>query len=76
MPTTPTPALRRFEFSEGRSNKFWEIAVHDAEVTVRFGRIGAQGQTNTKSFPDAAAAARHAETLIREKTGKGYVERP
>ena len=45
-----------------------------AEVTVRYGRIGTQGQTNTKSFPDEAAAARHAEKLIQEKTGKGYRE--
>jgi len=65
---------RRFEFSEGNSNKFWEIAVNGVEVNVQFGRIGTQGQSNVKSFPDEAAAARNADKLIQEKTGKGYVE--
>jgi DNA ligase-1 len=76
MTTTSTsPAgVRRFEFSEGTSNKFWEISTQGLEVTVRFGRIGAQGQTKVKAFPDEAAAARHVEKLVAEKTGKGYLE--
>lgn len=73
MATSPTTA-RRFEFSEGKSNKFWTISVQGADVTVQFGRIGSQGQTNVKSFPDNAAAEKHATKLIAEKTGKGYVE--
>ncbi|HEV3255317.1 MAG TPA: DNA ligase [Gemmataceae bacterium] len=72
---TATPAApRRFEFSAGNSTKFWELTVRDAEVTVRYGRIGTQGQTNVKSFPDQQAAARHADKLIHEKTDKGYRE--
>ncbi len=67
-------AARRFEFSEGRSHKFWEVAVARTNVTTRYGRIGASGQTSTKSFPDAATAAHQAEKLIAEKTGKGYHE--
>jgi predicted DNA-binding WGR domain protein len=67
-------AGRRFEYVEGTSNKFWEIAVAGTEVTVRYGRSGSSGQTNTKSFPDEATAARHAAKLVQEKTGKGYVE--
>jgi DNA ligase-1 len=66
--------LRRFEFSEGGSSKFWEISVTGGDVTVRFGRIGTQGQTRVKSFADNDAATRHAEKLIGEKTKKGYVE--
>jgi DNA ligase 1 len=73
-PAAAASAARRFEFVEGKSNKFWEIAVKEAEVTVRFGRIGTQGQTQVKKFADAAAAAKHAAMLIEEKTGKGYVE--
>jgi DNA ligase 1 len=65
---------RRFEFSDGKSNKFWEISSAGAEVTVRFGRIGTQGQTQTKTFPDKAAAAKHAAKLVEEKLAKGYVE--
>jgi DNA ligase-1 len=73
--TLPSGAgQRRFEFSEGGSNKFWEIAINDSEVTVRFGRIGTNGQTQTKEFSDAAAATKHADKLIAEKLDKGYVE--
>ena len=65
---------RYFEFVEGSSAKFWEIAQSDKSVTVRFGRIGTKGQTQTKKFADAAAATKHAEKLIEEKTAKGYHE--
>ena len=44
----------------------------DCDVTVRFGRIGTNGQEQTKSFADAAAAAKHVDKLIAEKTAKGY----
>ena len=65
---------RHFEFSEGSSNKFWEVSTSDKDVTVRFGRIGTAGQTQTKSFVDGAAAQKHADKLIGEKTRKGYRE--
>ena len=74
MAKSSTVAARRFEFSEGNSNKFWEISVNQAVVTVRFGRIGSTGQSTVKSFADAEAAAKHAEKLIGEKLGKGYHE--
>jgi DNA ligase-1 len=69
-PTSP----RRFEFSEGTSSKFWQISVQHAEVAVQYGRIGSPGQKNVKSFPDSAAAHKHAEKLVQEKLDKGYVE--
>ena len=76
-PTMPEPtATRRFEFSDGKSNKFWSIAAQGKEVTVNFGRIGTTGQTNVKSFADEAAAAKHVAKLVEEKLGKGYREVP
>ena len=65
---------RYFEFIGGTSAKFWEISTSGGEVTVRFGRIGTQGQTQVKTFADVPAAARHAEKLVAEKIGKGYAE--
>lgn len=65
---------RRFKFSKGSSNKFWEISTSGTDVTVCFGRIGTQGQSQTKSFPDDAAASKHAEKLISQKLAKGYKE--
>jgi predicted DNA-binding WGR domain protein len=73
MPT-PVTSKRRFEFVGGGSDKFWEVEVHGKEVTVRFGRRGTNGQTQTKEFADEAAAQKHADKLISEKIGKGYVE--
>jgi DNA ligase-1 len=66
---------RYFEFSDDESNKFWEIAVAGTSVTVRYGRIGATGQTQTKTFADEAGAQAHAEKLVGEKTAKGYAEK-
>jgi len=68
------PMKRRFEFVEGSSAKFWEISTAGADVTVTFGRLGTSGQTQTKTLPDAEAAAKHANKLIGEKTKKGYQE--
>ena len=65
---------RRFEFVGGTSAKFWEVQVSGQNVTVRYGRLGTEGQTQTKSFGDAEAAQKHAEKLIAEKTKKGYSE--
>ena len=67
-------ASRYFEFDDGKSSKFWEVSVSGNDVTVRFGRIGTNGQTNTKSFADEESAQTHAEKLIAEKTSKGYSE--
>ena len=65
---------RRFEFVEGTSAKFWEITDSNREVTVRYGRIGANGQTQTKSFTSETVAAEHAQKQIASKLAKGYRE--
>ncbi|MEY4561187.1 MAG: hypothetical protein RLZZ618_464 [Pseudomonadota bacterium] len=64
--------MQRFELIEGASSKFWEVDVAGTDLTVRFGRIGTDGQTKTKSFADAAAATKERDKLVKEKTGKGY----
>jgi predicted DNA-binding WGR domain protein len=66
--------MRRFEFVEGTSKKFWEIDSAGPNVTVRFGRIGTDGQIQVKAQGSPAAALSAIEKLIREKTGKGYTE--
>ena len=65
---------RYLEFVGGSSAKFWELTVNGSDVTVRFGRIGTAGQTQTKSCDDGSAAIRHAEKLIASKLKKGYSE--
>jgi predicted DNA-binding WGR domain protein len=44
-------------------------------VTVRFGRIGSDGQAKSKEFASEELAQRHADELIEEKVAKGYRER-
>ena len=65
---------RRFEFVEGSSAKFWSVAVTGPNVVIRFGRLGADGQSQTKPFANEAAAQQHADQLIRRKLAKGYRE--
>lgn len=66
--------MRTFEFNDGRSSKYWNIELSGSEFTVSYGRIGATGQTQTKSFADAAKALAAHDKLVAEKVGKGYVE--
>lgn len=72
----PTPMvasnLKRYEFTEGGSRKFWEIGQEGGAVTVRFGRIGTQGQMQVKNFPDEGRAKRELDKLTAEKLKKGY----
>lgn len=72
--TKKSAKTKYFELSDGKSNKFWEITIDDLDVTVRYGRIGSNGTSRTKTFGDTDKAISHAENLIVQKTGKGYVE--
>ncbi len=72
--TSPPSSMKRFELIEGGSKKFWEIGQSGCDMTVRYGRIGTNGQTQIKSFPDEARAAREVQKLIAEKVKKGYAE--
>lgn len=65
---------RHFEFVKGASSKFWEVTQSGNTMTTRWGRIGSNGQSKTKTFADQLAAAKATESLISEKTDEGYVE--
>ena len=66
---------RYFEFIGGSSRKFWEVTLSGERFSVRFGRIGTQGQEHVKSYASPAAAKRAAERMVSQKLGKGYEER-
>ena len=75
-------ATRYFEYSgerarsqSGSSEKFWEITITGCDITVRFGKLGVQGQSKTKTFSNTAAAKEELTKMIGEKTKKGYVEK-
>lgn len=67
---------RYFELSDGSSNKFWEIWKDANEVFTRYGKIGAAGSTTVKDEGSPEKAQKLYDKLVKEKTGKGYVEQP
>jgi len=73
LPSGETP-MRRFKLSDSTSNKFWEVAVKGKTLNVTFGKIGTKGQSKPKDFATPEKAKAEMEKLIKEKTGKGYVE--
>jgi DNA ligase-1 len=68
-------AARYFELVQGASNKFWEVSQSGNTMTTRWGRIGSNGQSKTKTFADEQTAANTMADLIGEKSGEGYTER-
>jgi uncharacterized protein YwqG/predicted DNA-binding WGR domain protein len=66
--------MRRFEFKDGSSNKFWEVTLSDKTLTVRFGRFGSKGQEKSTTFPWPELAQKEQDKLIAEKLRKGYKE--
>ena len=66
--------MRRWELVSAGSAKFWESAADGLTVTVRYGRIGTAGQTQTKEFGTVAEAAAHLAKVVAEKEKKGYRE--
>jgi predicted DNA-binding WGR domain protein len=62
------------ELSEeaGVAHKFYEVVVNNTDVTIRFGRIGDQGQSKTTTYPTTDKAIAEAEKKLKEKRKKGY----
>ena len=67
--------MRRFEFVDDESNKFWEANVNGKTLNITFGKIGTRGQSKPKNFATPEKANAEMEKLIKEKTSKGYVEK-
>ncbi len=66
--------MRRLELVEGASSKFWEIELEGSGFTVRWGRIGTNGQTQQKNFATEQKAKDEHDKLLAEKLKKGYAE--
>jgi uncharacterized protein (TIGR02996 family) len=62
----------RYEYSEGSSNKFWQIELSGSSFTTTFGKIGTPGTTSLKEWPDAATAKKEHDKLVAQKVKKGY----
>ncbi|RPE29210.1 DUF4132 domain-containing protein [Kitasatospora cineracea] len=66
--------MRRWELVGDGSAKFWEAAVEDAAVRVRYGRLGTEGREQLKELASAGAALAHFAKQVAEKERKGYAE--
>ncbi|MFF1930037.1 DUF4132 domain-containing protein [Streptomyces sp. NPDC058228] len=66
--------MRRWEYVEGSASKFWETGADGAVVTVRYGRCGSDGRTQSKEYASADAAREQVRRTIAEKERKGYQE--
>nr|WP_201770883.1 WGR domain-containing protein [Nonlabens ulvanivorans] len=64
--------FKRYEFVEGSSSKYWEIAIDGFDIVTRYGRIGNQPQENRKSMDDRVSVLKEEMRLIGVKTRKGY----
>lgn len=66
--------MRRFEFVEGTSAKFWMAAVEGVNFIVVYGRLGTPGQRKEKAFPSEDGARKELDKKIAEKLREGYHE--
>jgi DNA ligase-1 len=66
--------VRRFEYRDDASAKFWEIDRQGTVVTTRWGRLGSDGTRTIKDLGSEAKALAEVDKQIRGKTGKGYAE--
>jgi predicted DNA-binding WGR domain protein len=62
----------RYEFSEGTSNKFWEIKLEGSAFQTKYGRIGTPGAVTLKEFDSPDKAKKEYDKLVAEKVKKGY----
>ncbi len=63
--------IRKFNFVEGSSDKFWHISWDATSFTVCYGRRGTNGTSKTT---DSSSVDAEVNKLIASKVKKGYVE--
>lgn len=57
---------------QGSSHKFYEVTINETTVTIRYGRIGDNGQTQVSQFTTEEEAGKFATKKVLEKSKKGY----
>ena len=66
--------MRRFEFIEDSSRKFWSIHREGSAVQAHWGRIGTAGQEKSKTYASEALAQADLDQQVTSKLKKGYQE--
>ncbi len=65
---------RELQYSEGSSNKFWNIELEGTRFTTHYGRIGTDGQRKEKEFSSEEEAKKAFDKQVQAKLKKGYQE--
>ena len=60
------------ECHEGTANKFWRLKIDGCTTIVTYGRVGTDGQTDSKIHNNEDAAKKFATKIQLEKERKGY----
>ena len=64
---------KHLEYTDAKSNKFWEIELKGKSISICYGRIGIETPAKqSKSFPSTDLAKKYYEKKLREKINKGY----
>lgn len=71
-PAATSKSSAYMEFVGGSSSKFWEGSVKGTDLHVRYGRIGADGAKQLKSFGSKDEARAAFDKLVHQKLKKGY----
>lgn len=66
--------MKTYIYQDEKSHKFWAVEQQGNELHISWGKVGTNGQSQVKSFADAAVSERAELKLIAEKVKKGYVE--
>ena len=43
--------MRKFVYTDDKSSKFWNIDLKGTSFTVTYGKVGAAGQSKTRTSP-------------------------
>lgn len=65
--------MKTYIYQDEKSHKFWAVEQQGNELHISWGKVSTNGQSQVKSFADAAAAEKAELRLIAEKVKKGYV---
>ncbi len=71
----PISSWSRYEFSNGKSAKFWEVKKLGLKYSIRYGRIGTQGKLVHTLMKTSEEAYAQVEKMKKSKIKKGYKEK-
>ena len=64
---------KHLEYTDAKSNKFWEIELKGKSINICYGRIGIENPAKqSKSFSSVDLAKKYYEKKLKEKINKVY----